>query len=255
MNKITRLFNKSLGLLPKNIRYHIRSKCRLVDTNLHPELDDIDFTNDSKIIFDVGANYGGFMGSILLREPLATVHCFEPNPEIFPDLKLACEKVGQVGKRARAVANWCGIGAQAGESELIVTSMHAASSFLPVSKACTDGWPDVDFSTKNTVEVPVISIEEYAQENSILNVKLLKADTQGYELEVLRGCGDFIHKIEYIFLEVQFRELYVGAPTWDKLVKFLFDRRFAPVSMAGFCLDYDGGLLQADLLFKNKLQV
>ena len=50
-------------------------------------LDLIDFGSKECVILDVGANRGGFAGNILLHAPLATVHCFEPNQELYLELK------------------------------------------------------------------------------------------------------------------------------------------------------------------------
>lgn len=143
------------------------------------------------------------------------------------------------------------MGSSTGQAEFIINKAHYTSSFLPVSEGVVKGFPDTDFSEVKRVPVQVTTIEKYAVEHQILNAKLLKIDVQGYELEVLKGCGEFLDRIEYVFVEVEFKTLYVGSPSWRSIVSFLFKRGFHPVTMTGFCLSPDGELLQGDLLFKS----
>ena len=45
---------------------------------------------------------------------------------------------------------------------------------------------------------------------------------------------EFLDRIEYVFVEVEFKTLYVGSPSWRSIVSFLFKRGFHPVTMTGF---------------------
>lgn len=55
---------------------------------------------------------------------------------------------------------------------------------------------------------------------------LLKIDTQGYELEVLKGATGLLDKLEAILLEVAIIEINEGAPLLDKVVSFMRDLDF-----------------------------
>lgn len=245
---------KMMGLsrvLPQRLRWYIKSKLGLGRALLHSELNNINFSVGSRYILDVGANRGGFASDILLRAPLAEVHCFEPNTKVFPLLKEKCKKLGLFRNKPRAIANAIALGSSCGDEELIITEFHPASSFLPVSEACVKGWPNVDFTEKEKITVSVTTLEKYAEEQCLGEVKLLKIDVQGFEMEVLKGAGTLLESIEYILLEVQFMPLYIGAPEWTELVKYLYEHGFSPENMGGFCLDSSGKLLQADILFKN----
>lgn len=247
--------NILLGLnhfFPLRWRWEVKRILRLNKGLIHPQLDHIDFSSGSNIIFDVGANRGNFATNILLRAPLSHVHGFEPNPDIFPVFEEVSNNVGKNNGKPRIIANQCGVGSTTGQIEFIVNKAHYTSSFLPVTDGVIKGFPETDFSEVKRVPVQVATIEKYAVERQISNAKLLKIDAQGYELEVLEGCGEFLNKIEYVFAEVEFTPLYVGSPSWHSVVSFLHKKDFHPVTMAGFCLSPDGELLQGDLLFQNQ---
>lgn len=101
--------------------------------------------------------------------------------------------------------------------------------------------------------VNVIRLEEYLIAHNIKKVKLLKLDTQGSELLVLKGCGNKLKDIEYIVCKVSFFELYKGSPVWTEIIDFLRHFSFEVVLMDGFCFDVNGNLLQADILFRQTI--
>jgi FkbM family methyltransferase len=240
----------AVKILPKPLRYSIRSYARLHEDILHPELKLIDFHTGSPIIFDVGANIGGFVGDLMLRAPLARFHCFEPHPEIFEALKRNCVKYGMLDNKPRAIANNFALGSREETKEFILTDRSVCSSFFePTDKHRS--WAGQWCETKDKAIVQVKTLRDYALANKIENAKLLKIDAQGYELEVLKGAGDFLPQIEYVYSEVQFSNLYDGAPIWTDVIKFMHQQGFSPNIISGICLDPNADFLQADILFKN----
>lgn len=238
-------------LFPRSLRWRIKRFLGVGGLPIHKELGMIDFRKGSRIVFDVGANRGNFAATILLGAPLSQVHCFEPNPELFPQLEAKCHSFGMEKGRPRAIPNSVGVGASPGMLELIVTNFAPASSMLPVGQAAETGWPMADFGVRAKVPVPVITLQDYAQETGIADARLLKLDVQGFELEVLKGCGEFLSQIDYVYAEVQFLPLYEGGPLWTDLLRFLSERRFYPEVMGGICLGPSGEPLSADLLWRN----
>lgn len=248
INRSKQYISNAAKILPKSLRYSLRSFLRLHELGNHPELNLIDFHSGSNIILDVGANEGGFAGEILLRAPLARVHCFEPNPNIFPTLKENCKTYGELNHAPRAIPHNIALGSSIESKEFLITQHHACSSFL---NATTDHsqWAGDRCLVQEATKVGVSTLECFARESQLSGAKLLKIDTQGYELEVLRGAGAFLQAIEYVYAEVQFTPLYDGAPLWTDITSFMIDNGFSPLLMGGIYFSKDGKPLQADCLY------
>lgn len=232
------------------VRY-LKQRFRLVNLPVRPVVDLVDFGSRACTVLDVGASRGGFAGDVLLRAPLATVHCFEPNSAIVKELRKSAIKYGSHLGQPRCIVEASGVGENHEQGELIVTGLAEASSFLTGSQQLGQGWPQTDFTEHRRELVEIIRLDDYMDRSGISSVKLLKLDIQGLELSALKGCGQRLEDIEYIICEVQFVALYESAPLWDEIVKYLQPRNFKPLVMDGFCFGPSGQPLQADILFKR----
>ena len=69
---------------------------------------------------------------------------------------------------------------------------------------------------------------------SKLNIDLLdylKIDTQGAELEILRGIGSFRPLL--IKIEVHFFSMYKNVPSWHELISYLYNLGYVLIDMKG----------------------
>ena len=79
---------------------------------------------------------------------------------------------------------------------------------------------------------------------------LLKADVQGYELEVLRGASQTLRNVEVILLEVSTLPFNVGAPLFAEVVAFMAEQRFLVYDLCSlFRRQSDDAVFQVDVLF------
>lgn len=238
-------------------RYYVRKikqKLKLNPVPSRPVLDCINFGSEECVILDVGACEGGFAGDILLRAPLATVYCFEPNHDLCTKLREVVKSFGTNLGRQRCHVVEVGVGENNVKREFIVSSFYPGSSFLTIDPDKTEKhYPDINFLENKRYSVDVIRLDSYLHENNIKNVKLLKLDIQGFELFALKRCGERIRDIEYIVCEVNFLSLYRNSPIWTEVISYLRAFKFQPIVMDGFVFDTDGNPLQADILFsRNK---
>jgi hypothetical protein len=69
------------------------------------------------------------------------------------------------------------------------------------------------------------------------HIDILKSDTQGFDLEVLKGAQGVIGhgRVHLILIEINFAALYCGQPRFDEIYAWLSDRGFRLVSFYNAC--------------------
>ena len=80
---------------------------------------------------------------------------------------------------------------------------------------------------------------------------IIKMDTQGSELDIIKGGKNLCKKASAIILEVSLVDLNEGAPIYDEVVGFMDDFGFE--ERMGIGEHYEGDeIIQKDLVFLNK---
>ena len=195
-------------------------------------------------IIDVGANAGqfarslrrdvGYRGKIISIEPLP--HAYAKLTERFGDDQ-----------------DWSAFNLALGDAEgrlpINIAGNSGSSSFLPMLWRHEVAAPRSRYLGQ--VEVRIARLDGIpdlcaaAQRNA-----MLKIDTQGYELSVLRGAGDILDYFFLVYLEVSFVPLYENGPLIEDVIGFLRQRRFDPILIKGGFADARAShQLQADILF------
>lgn len=138
------------------------------------------------------------------------------------------------------------MGAAHGKRVLFESRNCGLNSFLPLDEK---HWGSVAEESL----VDVTTIDRFLDENRIEHVHILKSDTQGYDLEVLKGAEQAIrhNRIDLIHIELIFSAMYESLPPFYELFRHLLDRDFFLVSIYGF--QYQRKLADwAEALFVNK---
>jgi len=146
---------------------------------------------DPSVVFDVGAHLGQTTLHFRSIFKKAHIHSFEPVTANFEKM------VQNIGTRDRISVNEMALGSTAGKAyvhEGFSDLTHSISSSVNTSKS------------KGKEEVSVETIDTYATRNRIDKIDLLKIDTEGHEIEVLKGAENAIKggRIEAIFTECDF---------------------------------------------------
>lgn len=82
-------------------------------------------------------------------------------------------------------------------------------------------------------------------------IDLLKLDVQGYELEILRGSGTWLHRTEMVLLEASLIPTNRGCPLIGEVFEFMSAQNFRLLDFCSQIRRKDGALWQMDLLFIN----
>jgi FkbM family methyltransferase len=151
----------------------------------------------SKVIFDVGANLGIYSFAGLDAAPQATVHAFEPTPEIARQLREAAQLNGLSNLNVHQVA----VSSRNGPAKLNRWRGEFGSN----------GGMNYVFgeaAENDPARITTVRLDDFCDEYGIKYVDLLKADVQGHEYEVFKGAERLIRagRIGLIFFELSWAE-------------------------------------------------
>lgn len=195
-------------------------------------------------IVDVGANVGQFALLASRVQPAAIIHSFEP-------LSDAAKKfLAVIGENPQVRLHRCALGVDDSVLNIHVTSQADSSSLLS-PKLQADYFPGTHLV--RTEEVVVHPLHAVVSREEIRSPALLKIDVQGFEAQVLEGCGAVLSSFDWVFVELSFVELYSGQTLAPEIIDWLHARNFELFSVYTDPNSYKNGLMvQGDFLFKAR---
>lgn len=176
---------------------------------------------DFSLAIDVGANVGQFATTLRSIGYTGTILSFEPNPTVLPQLEAA----------AKEDEDWIviagGVGSKEETLSLHDTDDSSFASLLPPNQASGERFGSY-VETKSQHDVSIRPLQSWLEDEGLQDQTqvFLKSDTQGFDLEVLKGCGDFLSKVHAVLVELSYQSLYEGAPTHREVETFLADSGF-----------------------------
>lgn len=171
------------------------------------------------VIFDVGANRGQTTARYRTLFPMATIHAFEPVTEFFRECRRRSLGDGRV------ILNNVAMSVADGEINFHETVGGQSSSALQQSDLVPYYWAAGDFTESRSYLVKARSIDSYCQESEITQIDLLKLDTEGFELNVLKGASGLLRdgRIRVIYSEVNFERMWQQGALYHHIAAFLED--------------------------------
>ena len=136
---------------------------------------------------------------------------------------------------------------------LNITNKLGCSSFLEpnlelLQTLQPDSWNR--FQISKSVEVPVKRADSVLDNSMVIDTLVI--DTQGYELNVLKGCGDLLKNTRSIICEVEYVELYKNQPLFDDIKSYLESLDFEFVDLDRVVYWDSETPIFADAIFENK---
>lgn len=194
-------------------------------------------------VFDVGFHKGQFSALIDNFFPAKEIYAFEPQPfSVFISKKVFKDK-----KNFR-LFNFA-LGARTCKRRLFIASASDSSSFFPFANSFKSIYKNIKHV--KSMPVKVHHLDGFKLQNSFSKDIFLKIDTQGFELEVLKGAKKFLKRCKYIYVECSYISLYEGQPLFHVIQSFLEKRGFK-FSSSYNRVFHQGVLLQADVLFERQ---
>lgn len=161
--------------------------------------------------------------------PNCTIYGFEPVPHLYAKSAVATGGMEGIWILEYALARNCG-NREFFESE----AMPASSSFFVdnlenirvpgdiVEEMDKDGRSYRDF----VINVECVSIDHFCKRNGIGSIDYIWLDTEGYELEILKGAEAMLPTVKVISIELNFQEFRVGSPLFEEVYNFMMDKGF-----------------------------
>ena len=178
---------------------------------------------DRPLVFDIGANRGQTIEHFRGAFARPVIHAFEPGRDTFAELQRRTAGIPDLH------LNNVALGARVESRTFLQNERDDMSSFLEPS---VDAWGEI----KDRYPVEITTVDDYCAARGIERIDVLKSDTQGFDLDVLKGAQGMIDRraIRLILMEITFSDMYKGSPRFDEIYAFLADRRFALVSFYDF---------------------
>jgi len=167
---------------------------------------------DFLYVVDVGVGYG--TGVLYEAFPQAEIILVEPLIEYK-------ESIEEIKSRYSAQACFSALGSKKGEKTILVdTALPTRTSFFDRTKLTV---------TQSKLEerlVSVTTLDDVYVDFSLKDDVLLKIDTEGFELEVLKGGKQALKKTSVIVAEVSILERFNDSYHFSELIYFLEENGF-----------------------------
>ncbi len=189
-----------------------------------------------RTVIDVGAYVGGWTQTCQKIFPAARVLMVEPLAHPIPRLEATAKALAGVEFRSAL------LGARQ-RSDVPFYEAETASSVL--GEASKQAIPARRLS--------MTTLDHLTMDTPFAKPDFIKADVQGYELEVLKGAERSIQSAEAILLEVNLLGIYEKAPLFHETAEYMGRRDFQVYDLCSFFTrPLDGALWQVDVIFVHR---
>lgn len=109
-----------------------------------------------------------------------------------------------------------------GTRTLHVTQEPACSSLLRPDPKLTEVYPALRCARQvSSIEIEATSLDAWARKSGVPCIDFIKIDTQGSELEILKGATSTLQGVRCLEVEVEFNPIYLDQPLFSDVDQFL----------------------------------
>ena len=227
-------FLKATGLI-RILKMHARKVgFTFVDSNSVSRV--YDFVNLAKsrgikldVIYDIGANEGHWTREIQANCPFElTFFLFEPNPFHNENLKSTNQQYFNE----------------------ILSDCVETVSFYSLNGTGDSIFKEISerYDSVTPLSLKSKMLDDFVREECLPLPDLIKIDTQGSELNILRGSRGILSSVKFVVLECPILEYNLGAPDINQIIVFMENEGFKPYSIAEFHKNKKI-LFQLDIIF------
>jgi 2-O-methyltransferase len=178
------------------------------------------------VILEIGANCGQSTVTFMEQMPNATVYCFEPDPRAISKFKRMIQHPNVHLIEAAVGANSGHVMFnQSSGAEHIDPAGWDHSGSIRKPKTHLEAFPGVKFEKQ--IPVPLIKLDDWAQEHQIGEVDFIWADVQGAESDLILGAQETLLRTHYFYTEFSDDEQYEGQINFQTLNSLMTNLGFA----------------------------
>jgi FkbM family methyltransferase len=194
---------------------------------------------------DVGANEGQTALKISNYFPSAKVYSFEPVQQIYQILQEKTKKSFNIYPQHLAVSNY------SGDVEMLYNKSFGMKSRLQEQSASPNDLKNEKFE-KQTVKA--ITLDQFLSDNNISKVCVLKTDTEGHDLSVLKGAEKSLRDgmIDFLYVECSFNRDHQHITKYQDVSQWLENLDFTPYGFYEYWYRDDQSILFLNVLFVKR---
>jgi FkbM family methyltransferase len=179
------------------------------------------------IIVEAGAFNGNDTLKLHQQWPHASIHAFEPVPEIFALLEENTKTVSCISRYNCALSNAIGFtefhvseNPKKPGAPFPAGSIHAPKERLQ--------WSDARYT--KIISVPTITLDAWADNHGVDRIDFLWLDLQGHALPVLQAAERILSRTIFIYTEVEFIEAYAHQALYPEIRSWLEAHNFTMIA-------------------------
>ena len=191
------------------------------------------------IFFDIGAHEGESIEIFSKNFTISKIYSFEPSPinflklknkvnlflKNFKDIKVYVENVGLGDEKKRIYLKQLNESSSSTINQINKNSKYFKKKRFFLNKLHTKNF------YKN-IDIQIIRLDEYLNNNSIEYINFMKVDTEGYELDVLKGLGTKIYNVQYIMFEHHYHDMLIKTYKFSDINELLVKNNFIKIFKA-----------------------
>jgi FkbM family methyltransferase len=170
-------------------------------------------------ILEAGAQFGEDTEWMSQMWPQGKIYAFEPSPESFISVQNIANKYNNI------TAIQCALSNKKGEFAFYLAG--GASSLLKPTTSFNNDYFHSDLD--HPIIVPVITLDEWAENNNITTIDFMWLDMEGNELNALQGARNSLKNVKLIYTEVNLQRFWENCVMYDELTAWMNDHGFIEI--------------------------
>ncbi len=166
--------------------------------------------NKPIVVFDIGAHHGETVKLFVKKLKIKKIYSFEASPKNYEILKNNSKKypsekleIFNFGIGNEILAGY--INQTSESSSSTINELNNNSKYFKRKLKILNVKNKESFSKK--IPIKLITLDNFIEKNRIENIDLLKIDTEGFELKVIKGLERNHHMVQYIYFEHHYDDM------------------------------------------------